>query len=149
MSTALRPDILIESPTTGSIAIVEVKNRQGFSPAIATDLYASLSRYGYAFRAPYFLLLSQDTGFLWHALPDASGQPPQQFSMREVVARYLPNRPPADRLDEFGLSLVVVHWLNELAVGVRDADAEPERSLAGTGFLAAIHGARITVEPRL
>ena len=106
-----------------------------------------MSGYSHAFHAPYFLLLSQDTGFLWRTHSDDGASALQQFPMREVVARYLPNRAAGDRLDEFGLSLVVVHWLNELAAGVWSAEDEPERHLAQVGLLDAMRGADITVEP--
>ena len=149
MSTALRPDILIESPTEGPIAAVEVKNRQNLSPAIATELHENLLGYGRSFHVPYFLLVSQDIGYLWHTVPGNGTGAPQQFPMQALMARYLPNIPPTQRLSGASLELVVVHWLNELAAGVRDADAEPERSLASTGFLTAIRGADVTPEPAL
>lgn len=149
MSTILRPDILIESPSAGPIAIVEVRNRQNLAPHIAADMYQALNSYGYTVHAPFFLIVSQDTGYLWRQ-PAHTGQmsaAAMPFDMQPVIARYLPNWPLDRRLDGPGLKLVVGYWLNELAAGFGNAEYEPEYTLAAAGLLAAMRDARITQDP--
>jgi hypothetical protein len=148
MSTIIRPDIIVQSPTGDPVAVVEVKNRQDLSRDIAVILHRTLLGYGYPARVPYFLLLSQDNGFLWHG-PVAVGDdnaPAEEFDMRPVIARYLPNLDPADRLRGAELSLIVRQWLNDLAAGRQNETQEPERTLARAGFLAAIRDAVVTAE---
>ncbi|HVB72500.1 MAG TPA: hypothetical protein VNE38_02995, partial [Ktedonobacteraceae bacterium] len=63
--TAYRPDILIQSPQGKPIAVVEVKNRQHFSRDIAREYRRNLLTHGFYPHGPYFLLTSQDKGYLW------------------------------------------------------------------------------------
>ncbi len=60
-----RPDILIRDPEGYPLAVVEVNNLPDLSRNMATELRHNLIEYGVPARVPYFLILSQDMGFLW------------------------------------------------------------------------------------
>src|SRR5436305_15061712 len=142
-----RPDILIRDPEGYPIAVVEVKNIQNLSRDVAMELRHNLIEYGIPARVPYFLLLSQDVGFLWkesnHLDPDAP--PNYEFPMDKVVTRYLKEHTER-RLYESILGLVVFQWLNDLVINPGNKDEEPEKTLALSGFIESIKDATILTE---
>jgi hypothetical protein len=130
------------------VAIVEIKNRRELPSAVAAEIHQMLLDQGYRIQPPYFLLLSQDRGFLWKDAPNGVPvSPPQEFDMRNVVARYFPHLNPTERLRGAELELIVSQWLRDLAEGRQNTHEEPEHTLARAGFLAALQDATITVEP--
>lgn len=148
MSTVLRPDIVIESPAGSPIAVVEIKNLPDFSRKEATEFRAVLLEHGYRTDPPYFLLLSQERGFLWKkSHPEDTTRFPLEFDMRSVVTRYFPELAPDDRLREPELALIVLRWLWDLADMQLNTRDEPEHTLAATGFLRDIVDTEITLEP--
>ncbi|OLD95623.1 MAG: hypothetical protein AUI36_46100 [Cyanobacteria bacterium 13_1_40CM_2_61_4] len=139
-----RPDILIQSPEDLPIAVVEVKNRQDLTREVATVLRRNIITHSLLPQTPYFLLISQDVGFLWKAAgPDAP--PTYKFPMDRVVTRYL-QREPGERLYGIELEFLVLQWLNDLASGRLNASEEPEKTLALAGFNDSIREATITIE---
>ena len=60
-----RSDILIQNPEGQFVAVVEVKNMRDLSRDTATVLRRNSMVYNLLPQTPYFLLLSQDSGFLW------------------------------------------------------------------------------------
>ena len=146
-----RADIAVQSSDGRLLAVVEIKNREHLTAEVATVIRRNLIAHGLVPELEYFLLLSQDRGYLWAglSLPQLEAPPKAAFSMSPVISRYVPPRDSSDRLRELELELLVVHWLTELAAGACDPTQEPESILAGTGFLKAIQGASILVEPRL
>jgi hypothetical protein len=145
-----RPDILIKSPQGFPIAVVEVKNQQNLSRDVATKLRRDMVAHGFLPQIPYFLLTSQDVGFLWkepkHVSFDAP--PTYEFPMDKVVARYL-KREPGQRLYGAELELVVLQWLTDLALGTQKVVEEPEKTLALSGFNESIKGATVLTEEEL
>lgn len=139
MTTIVRPDFLIRSPQGYPIAVVEVQNLQDLTRDEATELRRSLIAYGVPSQIPYFLLLSQDIGFLWkeskQESPDAP--PTYEFPMDTIVTRYL-QRDSKRRLYQSVLALVVRQWLNDLTMGSQEATEEPEKTLALAGFNESI-----------
>ena len=132
------------------VAVIEVKNREGLTPEIAAQLHRNMAAHGLIGRAPYFLLLSQDVGYLWRERPDSpiDAPPAVRFPMGTVVERYAVGALDGKRLRELELEPLVVHWLSELSAGrpgQRGANEEPERSLAEAGLLDALRDA--TIEP--
>src|SRR4051794_28061502 len=118
MSTILRPDIFIQDLDGRPVAIVEIKNYRELTRDIAIELRDTFLGYGYAVQAPYYLLLSQDRGFLWKdANKEYSTNSLQEFDMHNVVARYFPSLQPTDRLRGAELTLIVLRWLSDLAEG--------------------------------
>ena len=145
-----RPDILIRDPEGDTIAVIEVKNLPNLTRDVATELRHNLIEYGVPARVPYFLLLSQDVGFLWKEAKetDLDAPPTYEFPMNKVVSRYF-KEDSEQRLYESILELLVFQWLNELAVRPENDDEEPEKTLALSGFTESIKGAIILTEEML
>lgn len=146
MST-LRPDILITGQEGIPIAAVEVKNRERTSPDVARVLRRNLIVHGYLPPTPYFLLVSQDVGYLWTNVKaeDTDVPPSYEFPMTNVILRYLRSQ-PLRRLSGNELELVILEWLIELTVDHREPREEPESTLATAGFDGAIKGGRVVAE---
>lgn len=142
-----RPDILIRDSEGYPIAVVEVKNIQNLSRNVAMELRHNLIEYGVPARVPYFLLLSQDVGFLWKESTqlDTDAPPDYEFSMDKVITRYL-KEDSKQRLYESILGLVVFQWLNDLATNPGNQNEEPEKTLALSGFSKSIKDATILIE---
>lgn len=126
------------------IAVVELKNRQNLSPDVAVEYRRNLLLHGALPRSPYFLLLSQDRGYIWKDANPAEldAVPTRTFPMSEVVERYSVILPDS-RLTGVAFALLILPWLNDLSSGRRDSGQEPESSLAQTGFLDAIQGGSV------
>ncbi len=145
-----RADILVRNLKGDPIAIVEVKNLTDLSRDEAIELRHSLIEYGIPSYVPYFLLLSQDVGFLWkgtqHEYLDAP--PMYEFPMDKVVARYS-DREPGQRLYGAELEVLVLRWLTNLATKPQKNTEEPERTLALSGFIESIKDASVLIEAEL
>ncbi len=141
----MEADILVRNTRGESILVAEIKNRQNLSPSVATALRRNLAVHNLLPPAAYFLLASQDFGYLWRAadlsLPDAP--PTAQFSMSDVIARYLPSLGPHERLRETELELLLLQWLQDLAASTNKAPLDPEATLATTGLLEALRGTTV------
>ncbi len=142
-----RADILVQSPDGRPIAVIEVKNRQHLSRDVAIDLHSIMAD-GLPHLIPYFLLISQDTGFLWNEIgrKRLNTSPTLEFPMNDVVRRYLPEVSMQERLRDTELELIVLQWLIDLTGGIQEANQEPERSLALANFLNSIRGAMVVAE---
>jgi len=109
-----------------------------------------LIEYGVPARVPYFLILSQDMGFLWKEVKqaDLDVPPTYEFPMDKVVTRYL-KEDSGQRLYGSILELLVFQWLNDLATRPGNETEEPEKTLALSGFSQAIKDATILTEENL
>lgn len=145
-----QPDILIRNPEGYPIAVVEVKNLPNLSQDVATELRQNLIEYGVPARVPYFLLLSQDIGFLWKNAKqvDPNAPPTYAFPMDKVITRYLKER-STRRLYESILSLIIFQWLNDLVMNPGNENEEPEKTLALAGFTEAIKNASVLTEENI
>ena len=146
----IRTDIVVQAADGGVLALVEVRNRENFTPDIASVLRRNLIAHGFAnVWARYFLIVSQDAGYLWdqQSLPSGDVPPPTvEFPMRSVVERYLPSLVNDGRLSGSDLELAVAQWLWDLAHGVKDRPREPEAALGETDFVRLIKGGRVGME---
>lgn len=97
----------------------------------------------------YFLLVSQDYGYLWTpSSVKEYAEPAVEFSMRQIVSRYFMDFDPESRLRGYVLHMIVCNWLYDL-VSISEQselEQEPEKVLAPTGFLSHIQGAVIRSE---
>lgn len=143
--SSFRPDLVITSLDDRLIAVVEVKNQQGLSPEDAIEMRHILIDYGYPFKVPYFLLLSQDVGFLWDetAQDNPEAPPTYKFPMDKVVLRYS-DEPPKERLYGADLELLVLQWLTNLTTKPTKVDEEPEKTLLHSGFNESIKDAYVS-----
>lgn len=137
-------DFRITTHDGSPIAIVEIKNRQNLSPDVAIQYRRNLLVHGALPRSLFFLLLSQDRGYIWKDANPAELDvaPTRAFPMSDVVERYSLTHSDS-RLTGTAFALLVLPWLNDLSSGSHDDGQEPERSLAQTGFLDAIQGGNV------
>ncbi len=145
-----RPDILVRGPEGYPIAVVEVKNLKDLSRDEAIELRHNLIEYGIPSHVPYFLLISQDVGFLWQGpkQENLNVPPDYEFPMDRVVTRYS-TRKPGQRLYEPELEMLVLRWLTNLATKPQKNTEEPEKTLALSGFNESIKGATVLIEKEL
>ncbi len=140
MSLRLNPDITIRKRDGSPIAIVEVKNKRVLTERDASYLRHTFLAHGLMEDVPYFLVLSQDVGYLWHqkALTGPEVETYIRFSMDGVLKRFMSEADLEARLHGAELELVVWQWLTEIAGNGLNADQEPERQLRSSGFLDAL-----------
>jgi hypothetical protein len=146
-TTSRNADILIRDATGSTLAVVEVKNIQNLSGDEAMQLRHNLAEFGVPFQAPFYLLLSQDTGFLWKdsSYENLDVPPMYEFPMDDVVARYSHGK-AGERLYGAVFEILVLRWLNNLTSQPSVTDKEPEKTLALSGFLHAVQGADVLLE---
>jgi hypothetical protein len=146
--TAFRPDIIIHREDGSPVAAVEVKNPTNLTRAKAIELRRHYVQHGKGYQTPYFMLVSQDKGYMWVRPPSQTNvkprvEPSAEFSMGDVVKRYLPHQDPVGYLQEPVMQMLVTSWLNGLVYGYgpsASGEDDPERTLAGLGFLDSIRG---------
>jgi hypothetical protein len=143
----MHADILLRNSRGEAIAVVEAKGAMNLTPALAMDIRRRMLAHGLPAHLPYFLLLSQERGYLWQdSQALRSDTPPTvELPMAEVVKRYFPAE-PGTRLHGVQLELLLVQWLTDLAAGASVSESEPERSLKKVGFLDAIREAQVMHE---
>jgi hypothetical protein len=143
------PSLLIESPDESPIAVVEVKGRRGMTCDVAMEIRSNMLERGLPLHIPYFLLLSQDRGFLWkdHQSGNFDTPPDYEFPMDKVIARYSEGE-PEQRLYTSVLELLVLEWLTDLSLKPQEVE-EPEKTLALAGFNASINDAMVLIGQKL
>lgn len=141
----MEADILVRDSKGKSVLVAEVKNRQELSAGVATALRRNLAAHNLLPPSDYFLLASQDFGYLWKAadssMPDTP--PTAQFSMTDVIARYLPRVGPHERLGHTELEMLLLQWLQDLAGPNGNPPVEPEAKLGRTGLLEDLRGSTV------
>jgi len=145
-----KPDILIRDDQGYPLAVVEIDNMQDLTRDEARELRHNLIDYGIPSRVPYFLILSQDVGFLWkESKPENLDTPPDyEFPMNNVMSRYW-KRNPKERLYGVVFEYIVLQWLTDLAEKPQQETEEPETTLALTGLIESIRGATVLAEEEL
>lgn len=148
-STPLRPispDFVLRAPDGDIVAIVEAKNHKGWTPDLATGWRRNMLEHGLQFQeAPYFLLVSQEVGYLWDQREkvDPDAPPAISFPMAPVIQRYAPWLAPGEHLGGPQLEILIEAWLNSLA-GVDETNPGLiEQALERTGVLSRIRHARV------
>lgn len=143
----MQGDISMRSRDGTQVAVVELKNPRNLTGEAARLYRREMIIHGVLPQTPFFLLLSQDIGYLWKdARPDTPDAPPTvAFSMGNVIERYL-TVPPGHRLIRVELEIIVVQWLGDLAAGLELPAEEPDKTLAAVGFIDAIRGASVVPE---
>ncbi|MHB8596535.1 MAG: hypothetical protein ACYDER_06965 [Ktedonobacteraceae bacterium] len=148
--TTFRPDLLIENSDGDPIAVVEVKAMSNLTRDEATVIRRNMLARGLPAHVPYFLLLSQDVGYLWKESKQygVSETPMYEFPMHAVVNRYL-DKEAQERLYGSVLELVMLQWLYNLSTKPQVITEEPEKTLARSGFNESIKGAMVLMEGTL
>jgi|SRR5579884_712764 len=149
--TSQRADLLVCDSAGQPVATIELKNREQLSRDVAIQLRRNLATHAALGTAPYFLLLSQDAGYLWknaHA-SELQAPPSAEFPMQGVVRRYSPGPDWSGRLGESEFAALVFRWLQSLTDqtnGVRDS---AERTLKEAGLLDAMRGGSVAHQVRV
>lgn len=141
---AFEADLVIQNANGSPIAVVEVKNQLDFSRDVATEMHRNMMERGLPGSIPYFLLLSQDKGYLWKN-PDDGIQdvpPTYEFPMDKVISRY-GGKDAERRLYREVLEFLVLQWLTRLTGSESKSNEEPEQTLALSGFSDSIKGATV------
>ena len=117
-SAPVRADIVVRGADGAIVALVEVKNREGLTADIARQIREMLFTNGLVQSlSPYFLMISQNDGFLWDQRRQDSAfdaAPTSSFSMRPVMAWLFPSSSSTDHLHESALERAVATWLSFL-----------------------------------
>jgi hypothetical protein len=139
-------DIEIRGNDGRAIAAVEVLNRPDLSAETAADLRRNILAHGIATDAPYFMVVSETTGYLWRGNKESTEVPPTlTFDMQPILARF---GPTAKGLRGAHLELLIHQWLQELSAPNGSDGTQAEKALNSSGFVAAIKGASV-VAPSL
>jgi hypothetical protein len=146
--SAFRPDLVIKDSEGLPVAVVEVKSRRDLSSNVAAEIRHSLLTRGLPAQIPYFLLLSQDVGYLWKTPDNLDAPPAYKFPMDNVITRYSKGTPDR-RLYETELELLIFQWLMNLSVKPQNTVEEPEKTLEHAGFNEAIKDAVVLIEEKL
>src|SRR5437588_4567089 len=111
-----RTSIVIENSDEWPIAMVEVRSRTGLTREVAMEIRGYMLEDGLPLHIPYFLLVSQDRGFLWKDKPsaDVNTLPDCEFPMDSVIARYA-KVGPEKRLWQEVLEIHIMSWLTDLS----------------------------------
>ena len=151
-SVPFQADVLIQGQEGWPIAMVEVKNRKGLTAEVATAIRRNLVAHGLMIQqVPYFLVVSQDAGFLWRQRKQQGpvDPPTVEFPMQPVVSYYVSWLAAGERLGGGALELIVANWLADQSVGGGPDLPETTERLSEIGFLEAIRGATVRINERV
>jgi len=143
-----KPDIIIRSKNNELIATVEIKNRKNFTREIAIDFRRNIIAHGLTQQYHYFLIISQDIGFLWSNKDnqELNSPPDKEFSMKSIIKKHTISHGKNVRFRESELELIIFQWLNDLTFKQKDYNQKTEKSLYDTGFIQDIQDATIELE---
>jgi hypothetical protein len=151
-SVSIEADVLVQGQDGFPIAVVEVKNREGLTAEIAKGIRRNLVAHGFLLQqVPYFLVVSQDAGFLWtQRTPFGQSDPPTvEFPMHPVISYYGRWLALGERLSGSALEIVVANWLADESIGRGPVLAETTEPLSEIGLLDAIRGATVRINERV
>lgn len=154
--SVLQADFVMAKPSGEQVAIIEVKNASRLNSQSAAFLRRNMLAHGLSSRARFFVVLTQDDGFVWDeehpALAGAFVQdrgelpPTRHFPFGEVARRYLPAGNGYGRLREAELTLLIQQWLLDLTGSTQEPQTPAEQALDEIGFLDAVRGTRVQAQ---
>jgi hypothetical protein len=135
MRTTYLADLVIRDTKDDPLAVIDVVNFPGFSREEAIELRQRLIDYGLPAQIPYFLLLTQDIGFLWKDTKrDQLDVPPNyEFPMDGLVRRYGKDGSQR-RLYRWELEWLILRWFAHLRASSEPDTEEPELTLVRSGL---------------
>jgi hypothetical protein len=148
MPMAGHSDLLVFDQNDSPIAAIEVKNRPDLGSRDAALVRRNLIAHRLVAPVDYFLLVSQDIGYLWGPEKRAASDAPPDlsFPMSPVLKRYAIEPTALGRLYGSQLELLVSSWIQELANANNPAEEEPELSLERSGFSSAVRRGRVVAQ---
>lgn len=147
---SFRTDVLVLDARDTPVAAIEVKNRPNLGAPEATIIRRNLFAHRLIAPVDYFLLVSQDVGYLWGPgkREAIDAEPDLSFPMCAVVERYSVEPTASGRLFNSQLELLVSSWIQELTSPGSRAEGEPELSLERAGFTSAVRCGKVATEAR-
>jgi hypothetical protein len=146
----ISPDMVVLAPDGKAVVLVEVRNRQNLTADVAAEIRRNLIEHGIKYGwARFFLMTSQETGYLWdqESLEPGEIPPPTvEFSMVPVIDHYVPSFANNGRLRGSAVELAVSKWLWDLGFGSEHRPNEPDVALAKTDFLQLMKGTHVIFE---
>lgn len=126
-TTTVPADLLVLGPNGVGIAAIDVQNPRDFSLEVAKEYRRSAWSPGPPYHLPYYLLASQDVGYLWtgDSEGDPDADPVVEIPLTEVTAHYTPDLKSGERLRPSDFELLLWQWLFGITQGLPEA----------TGFL--------------
>ncbi len=148
---AFETDVLVRNARGTPVAAIEVKNRPNLEAPDATIIRRNLFAHGLVTPVDYFLLVSQDVGYLWGPAKREAidAEPDLSFPMSTVLERYSVEPTASGRLFESQLLLLVSSWIQELTSPASRAEGEPELSLERAGFTSAVRRGNVATQALL
>ncbi len=145
MPMAGHSDLLVFDQHDSPIAAIEVKNRPDLGSRDAAIVRRNLISHGFVAPVDYFLLVSEDVGYLWGPEKRATSDAPPDlsFPMSPVLKRYAIEPTAFGRLYKSQLELLVSSWIQEITGPKNGAEGEPELSLERAGFSSAVRLGRV------
>lgn len=150
-SLAFPSDIVVKDPEGWPIAMIEIKNRLGLTRSVATAIRRNMLGYGLVSRrAPFFLVVSQNAGYVWRQQSNTvlDDPPTTEFPMGPVLRHYARWLAPDQRLSGSSLEFVVANWLADQATGHGPDLQDATAPLDEIGFLEAIEDGIVTINER-
>ena len=144
----MQPDISVLDADGQTVLIVEVKNKAAAPREWAAEVRRNVLAKYTGPTPPFFLLATRDRFYFWkkHTGRSRLVQPDFDVEPNRFLRPYYPVGLAANSLSGFALELAVGNWLRSLAHnGTREGDGA--RWLSASGFLQAIHGGRVVLEP--
>lgn len=141
-------DLVLRSRASGDIAIIELKNTPDLTADSASRLRSNMIVHGALQRVPYFVILSQDRGYVWRPEDDPGTETPPtfEFNMGDVIAHYHPEFDPSVRLYESGLILIIDKWFDDLVHQNLECVPDPDNALKRSGLLDVLRARPELVE---
>jgi hypothetical protein len=133
------PDIII-SGDRGIVANVEIQNEAGWSRETAREYIRNLYSDSPPPASQFFLLISQDKGFLWRldSTSRFTEQLPLEINLEPIFRRFVEPYNGSRRLQVTSLLPLVFDWLGRLALERSDADDPAPGVPEWQDFLQAI-----------
>lgn len=141
-------DFLLRSLRSGPIVAVEAKNSDNLTSENAVAYRRNMLAHGELRHTPFFMLVSQDTGYLWGPDGDATIEAPPvvSFSMAPVIARYADRFNAERRIHGRIFELIIHQWLDDI-VHTRDAPVvDPDHVFDRSGLLSLIRSQPVVIE---
>ena len=147
---SFQADVLVVDGRDTPVAAIEVKNRPNLQPPEATIIRRNLFAHRLVAPVDYFMLVSQDVGYLWGPTKRQTidAPPDLSFPMSPVLERYSVEPTASGRLFQTQLELLVSSWIQELTSPASRAEGEPELSLERAGFTSAVRCGKVATEAR-
>jgi hypothetical protein len=128
-----------------------LKNRREVSASEAALIRRNELAHGLIGRAPFFLIVTPEKGYLWGPLAtlELEAPPDAEFNSNDALRQYLTNSFQRPLHTGTELELAVIRWLSDLAGGMHTLGSSAEDAFNRVGLLKAIQGGALHSGARL